>query len=232
MCSSTNTSKFLAGFQVSLMITNWAFQKKTFSKSFPLIISLIEFESWLGFATRAANCSWGNTFTQQSGILQFKPACNLGSADATLSPTLIDFFRVRVPSCSSKLENEELWSFEAETFTLTGKSLVSLRSISSLASPSPPPSWSAGAFFVSFGRLFAPLWPQKPFLFFLLTDLNFLFPCSTISWSTTSKNIRKKQSKFTTPRFWENRNFESSTTALHHGYCKWKSGLDPVKFGF
>ena len=70
------------------------------------------------------------------------------------------------------------------------------------------------------------------FFFFLLTDLNFLFPCSTISWSTTSKNIRKKQSKFTTPRFWENRNFESSRTALHHGYCKWKSRLDPVKFGF
>ena len=214
------------------MITNWAFQKKTFSKSFRLIISLIEFESWglrqelqitaeaIPSLNRVASCNLNTLATWET------------SADATLSPTLIDFFRVRVPSCSSKLENEELWRFEAETFTLTGKSLVSLRSISSLASPSPPPSWSAGAFSVSFGRLFAPLWPQKPFLFFLLTDLNFLFPCSTISWSTTSKNIRKKQSKFTTPRFWENRNFESSTTALHHGYCKWKSGLDPVKFGF
>ena len=215
------------------MITNWAFQKKTFSKSFPLIISLIEFESWLGFATRAANCSWGNTFTQQSGILQFKPACNLGN----------------ICWCDSESNAYRLLSGQG-TFLLFktrkrrivkfwGGNIHSHRQIFGFTEVNFVSGFTFAAAILICWRFLCQLWPfvcpivaTKTFYFFLLTDLNFLFPCSTISWSTTSKNIRKKQSKFTTPRFWESRNFESSTTALHHGYCKWKSRLDPVKFGF
>lgn len=211
------------------MITNWAFQKKTFSKSFPLIISLIEFESWLGFATRAANCSWGNTFTQQSGILQFKPACNLGNicwcdwvqrlSTSFGSGYLLALQNSKTKNCEvlrqkHSLSQANLW-FHWGQFRLWLH--LRRRHLDLLA--------------LSLSAL-AVCGHKNLFFFFFLPILISFFHVPPSHEAQQVKIFEKNNLKFTTPRFWENRNFESSTTALHHGYCKWKSGVDPVKFGF
>ena len=67
--------------------------------------------------------------------------CNLNElavwytfSDATPRLTVVDFIWVRMPCCSSYFENETFWNFEAETFALTGKSLLSLRLLPPVAS--------------------------------------------------------------------------------------------------